>query len=172
MGISLAVASLLLLSFSSHSFTTAAERSQSSGRRLNILPGQSIVAEIQTAHAAGNLKPCFTLNAAEIINSSPTNNIFTSTETNFFKVHVREVEPAVTSKTTTSVKGRRSRFVNPDNVATMLVSDEVGVFALMYVDKRGGKVNGIVKKDKTKGVKITQNGRGEQVRTSMRYVVT
>jgi len=172
MGISLAVASLLLLSFSSHSFTAAAERSQSSGRRLNVLPGQSIATEIQTAHAAGNLKPRFTLNAAEIIKSSPTNNMFTSTETNLFEVHVREAKPAVTSKTTTSVKGRRSRFVNPDNVATMLVSDEVGVFALIYVDKRAGKVNGIVKKDKTKGVKFTQNGRGEQVRSSMRYVVT
>jgi len=81
-------------------------------RRLNVLPSQSIATEIETAHAAGNLKPRFTLHAAD--ESSPpaaNNNIFASTNTTgtdlLFEVHVREAEPAITSKTTTSVKGGR-----------------------------------------------------------------
>ena len=146
---SLAVASLLLLAaFLPHSVITIA--AATTDRRVNVLPSQSIATEIQTVHAAGNLKPCFTLHAAD--ESSPpaanNNNIFPSTNTTgtdlLFEVHVREAEPAITSKTTTSVKGGKAHYVDSANVATMLVSDEVGVMALLSVDKKDGKVNGIV----------------------------
>jgi hypothetical protein len=47
----------------------------------------------------------------------------------------------------------------------MLVSDEVGVMALLSVDKKDGKVNGIVKKGK-RARKFTQKSRrGEKVRS-------
>jgi hypothetical protein len=128
------------------------------------------------AHAAGNLKPRFTLHAAD--ESSPpaanNNNIFASTNTTgtdvLFEVHVREAEPAITSKTTISVKGGKAHYVDSANIATMLVSDEDGVLALLSVDKQDGKVNGIVKEG-TSGVtkKFTQksNRRGEKVMSSL-----
>ena len=167
----LAVASLLLLAaFLPHMVITVA--AAPTDRRLNVLPSQSIATEIETAHAAGNLKPRFTLHAAD--ESSPSaansNNIFSaSTSTNgtdlLFEVHVREAEPAITSKTTTSVKGGKAHYVDSANVATMLVSDEVGVMALLSVDKKDGKVNGIVTKGK-RAKKFTQNSRrGEKVRS-------
>ena len=116
-------------------------------RRLNVLPSQSIATEIETAHAAGNLKPRFTLHAAD--ESSPpaanNNNIFASTNTTgtdlLFEVHVHEAAPAITSKTTTSVsvKGGKAHYVDSANVATMLVSDEVGVMALLSVYKKRWK---------------------------------
>ena len=173
---SLAVASLLLLAaFLPHTVITVA----ATDRRLNVLPSQSIATEIETAHAAGNLKPRFTLHAAD--ESSPpstaaNNNIFsasTSTTTGtelVFEVHVREAEPAITSKTTISVKGGKAHYVDSANIATMLVSDEDGVMALLSVDKQDGKVNGIVKEG-TSGVakKFTQKSsrRGEKVRSSL-----
>ena len=140
-------------------------------RRLNVLPSQSIATEIETAHAAGNLKPRFTLHAAD--ESSPpaanNNNIFASTNTTgtdlLFEVHVREAEPAITSKTTTSVKGGKAHYVDSANVATMLVSDEVGVMALLSVDKKDGKVNGIVTKGKSVKKFTQKSRRGEKVRS-------
>ena len=166
---SLAVASLhLLAAFLPHTVITVA----ATDRRLNVLPSQSIATEIEMAHAAGNLKPRFTLHAAD--ESSPpsanNNNIFASTNTTgtdvLFEVHVREAEPAITSKTTISVKGGKAHYVDSANIATMLVSDEDGVMALLSVDKQDGKVNGIIKKGNS-GVtkKFTQN-RGEKVRLS------
>jgi hypothetical protein len=149
-------------------------------RRLNVLPTQSIATEIQTAHDAGNWKPRFTLHAADESSPPPAtannnNNIFsasTSTTTGtelVFEVRVREAEPAITSKTTISVKGGKAHYVDSANVATMLVSDEVGVMALLSMDKNNGKVNGIVKKGKS-GVakKFTQKSshHGEKVRSS------
>ena len=170
---SLAVASLLLLAaFLPHTVITVA----ATDRRLNVLPSQSIATEIEMAHAAGNLKPRFTLHAAD--ESSPpsanNNNIFASTNTTgtdvLFEVHVREAEPAITSKTTISVKGGKAHYVDSANIATMLVSDEDGVMALLSVDKQDGKVNGIVKEG-TSGVakKFTQKSsrRGEKVRSSL-----
>jgi hypothetical protein len=174
---SLAVASLLLLvAFLPHTVITVA----ATDRRLNVLPSQSIATEIQTAHEAGNLKPRFTLHAADKSSPPPAtannnNNIFsasTSTTTGtelVFEVRVREAEPAITSKTTISVKGGKAHYVDSANIATMLVSDEDGVMALLSVDKQDGKVNGIVKKGKS-GVakKFTQKSsrRGEKVRSS------
>ena len=172
---SLAVASLLLLAaFLPHTVITVA--AAPTDRRLLVLPSQSIATEIEMAHAAGNLKPRFTLHAAD--ESSPpaanNNNIFASTNTTgtdvLFEVHVREAEPAITSKTTISVKGGKAHYVDSANIATMLVSDEDGVMALLSVDKQDGKVNGIVKKGKS-GVakKFTQKSsrRGEKVRSSL-----
>ncbi len=149
-------------------------------RRLNVLPTQSIATEIQTAHDAGNWKPRFTLHAADESSPPPAtavnnNNIFsasTSTTTGtselLFEVHVREAEPAITSKTTISVKGGKAHYVDSNNFATMLVSEEVGVLALLSVDKKDGKVNGIVKKGKSVTKKFTQKSsrRGEKVRSS------
>ena len=159
MGISLTVASLLLLAFPPPHYSIISVVDATTDRRLNVLPSQSIATEIQTAHAAGNLKPRFTLHAAE---ESANNNIFTSTSTTgtdlLFEVHVREAEPAITSKTTTSVKGGKAHYVDFNDVATMLVSDEVGVMALLSVDKKDGKVNGIVKKGKSVK-KFTQKSR-------------
>ena len=166
---SLAVASLhLLAAFLPHTVITVA----ATDRRLNVLPSQSIATEIEMAHAAGNLKPRFTLHAAD--ESSPpaanNNNIFASTNTTgtdvLFEVHVREAEPAITSKTTISVKGGKAHYVDSANIDTMLVSDEDGVLALLSVDKQDGKVNGIVKKGNSGITKKFTQSRGEKVRSS------
>ena len=190
MGISLTISSLLLLAFppphyySVISVAAATTTTTEHHRRLNVLPTQSIAAEIHTAHDAGNWKPRFTLFAADESSSPPpataaaNNNIFSTgtststststtagTDSSLFEVHVREAEPAITSKTTTSVKGGKAHYVDSANVATMLVSDEVNVLALLSVDKNNGKVNGIVKKGK-RAKKFTQNSRrGGKVRS-------
>ena len=117
-----------------------------------VLPGQSIAAKIQDAHASGDHKPQFTLNA-ERADSNRTN----------YMVRVREAVPAVTSMTTISTQNGTSRFVNEVDVATMLVSNEDGVFALISVDKKGGKVDGIVQKN-GENMKFTQRGGGGKVR--------
>ena len=117
-----------------------------------VLPGQSIAAKIQDAHASGDHKPQFTLNA-ERAESNRTN----------YMVRVREAVPAVTSMTTISTQNGTSRFVNEVDVATMLVSNEDGVFALISVDKKGGKVDGIVQKN-GENMKFTQRGGGGKVR--------
>jgi hypothetical protein len=85
-----------------------------------------------------------------------------SSRTNYV-VRVREAMPAVTKMTTVSIQNGRSVPVNEDDVATMLVSDEDGVIALVSVDKKGGKVDGIVQKNGEK-TKFTQRGGGEKVR--------
>ena len=108
MGISLTISSLLLLAFPPpHNYSVisgvAAATTTEHQRRLNVLPSQSIATEIQTAHAAGNLKPRFTLHAADKSFPPPAtaaknnNNIFsasTSTTTGtdvLFEVRVREM---------------------------------------------------------------------------------
>jgi hypothetical protein len=130
---------ILLLALSCPSTTAAIERV--------ITPGQSIAAEIQNAHASGDFKPQFSLYAERVGSEQP------------FMVHVREAEPAVTSMTTVSIQDGASSHVNETDVAAMLVSDEVGVVALIAVDKKGGKVNGIVQKDGA-SIKFTQKGGG------------
>jgi hypothetical protein len=81
-------------------------------------------------------------------------------------MYVRQNQP---SHPKLSVKGGKAHYVDSANIATMLVSDEDGVMALLSVDKQDGKVNGIVKKGKS-GVakKFTQKSsrRGEKVRSS------
>ncbi len=44
----------------------------------------------------------------------------------------------VTSVTTTSLGGGKSRYVNDKDVDKILVSDDPGVFTLIAVNKRGG----------------------------------
>lgn len=164
MGISLTVTSLLLLAFPPH-YSIISVVDATTDRRLNVLSSQSIATEIQTAHAAGNLNPRFTLHATEESSPANSNNIFSTSTTGtdlLFEVHVREAEPAITSKTTTSVKGSKAHYVDFNNVATMLVSDEVGVMALLSVDKKDGKVNGIVKKGKNVKKFTQKNGQGEK----------
>jgi hypothetical protein len=141
-GIPLCVASLLLAA--SSSTTTAAKN--------NVIPAvESIAARIEKAHAAGDMKPRFILQAQR-----------PGSETNY-QVQVREAMPAVTSTTTTSVRGGRSIYVDEEDIATMLVSDEPDVVALIAVEKKGGKANGIVQRDAEK-IKITQqNGAGAKV---------
>ena len=163
------VAACLLLAAQSTSATTTGKHADAPAppRRLNVLPEQSIATEIQTAHAMGIAKPRLTLHTEEqASNMTSLMNIFASssnTQKNDFEVHVREAVPAVTSMTTTSVQGGESRSVNENDVATMLVSDEPGVFALISVEKTGGKVNGIVKKRGMKDVQLMQDGQGGKV---------
>ena len=121
-----------------------------------VLPGQSIAATIQDAHATGDLRPHFTLNAERAY--------FNRTN---YMVRVREAVPAVTSMTTTSIENGTSIPVSEIDVATMLVSDEDGVIALISVDKKGGKVNGIVQKN-GESIKFVQRGGGGKVRLKLR----
>jgi hypothetical protein len=65
--------------------------------------------------------------------------------------------------TTISTQNGTSSFVNEVDVATMLVSNEDGVIALISVDKKGGKVDGIVQKN-GENMKFTQRGGGGKVR--------
>ena len=82
-----------------------------------------------------------------------------------YEVHVREAVPAVTSKTTISIQDSESSYVNEDDMATILVSDdEDGVLAFIAVEKKGGNVNGIVHKGNGEKMKFTQRGGGGKVR--------
>ena len=98
--------------------------------------------------------PRFTLNA-ERADSNKTN----------YMLRVRETLPAVTSMTTTSIQNGTSFLpVSEDDMATVLVSDEDGVIALISVDKNGGKAGGIVVQKNGEKVKFTQRGGGGKVR--------
>jgi hypothetical protein len=130
--------------------TTAFERAEAQSRRLKVSPSESVAAVVQAAHAQGNFKAQFALQAER-----------PGDETDF-EVNFREAEPAVTSKTTTSIRNGESRSVNGKDVATILVSDEKDALAFIAVEE-GGKVNGIVKKGNDKGVNFTHNGRGRKV---------
>jgi hypothetical protein len=103
------------------------------------------------------LKPRLTLHAAE--ESSPAAGTYS-----LFEVHVLEAEPAITSRTTISVEGGKAHYVDSANVATMLVSDEAGELAILSVDMKDGRVNGIVKKGNSVK-KFTQESHGEKVRS-------
>jgi hypothetical protein len=46
--------------------------------------------------------------------------------------------PPVTSATTTSLGGGESRYINDEDVDTILVSDDPGDFSLIPIDKRAG----------------------------------
>ena len=134
-----------------HSATTAAvARAQTKSHRLNVRPEQSIAAEVQNAHAQGNSRPKFTPHA-EVAGA----------ETNF-EVNVREAVPAVTSQTTTSIGNGKSRSENGRDVATLLIADQPGAFAVIAVEG-GGRVNGIIKNGNEKAVQFTQNGEGGKV---------
>ena len=130
--------------------TTTAAFERAEPRRLKVKPSESIAAAVQATHAQGNSKARFVLQAEK-----------PGDETGF-EVKVREAEPAVTAKTTTSIGNGQSRHVNGKNVATILVSEEKDVIAFITVEE-GGRVNGVVKKGKDKGVKFTQNGQGGKV---------
>ena len=117
-------------------------------------PSQSIAAEIQNAQANGDTHPRFILQA-ERVGSKSSKTIY--------EVHVRVATPAVTSKTTMSVNGGESKYVDEDDVATILVSDETApALVLIGVERRQGKVDGIIQKDGEK-IKFTQKagGRGK-----------
>jgi hypothetical protein len=47
--------------------------------------------------------------------------------------------PPVTSATTMSLGGGKSRYVNNEDVDKTLVSDDPGIFTLIAIDKRGGE---------------------------------
>jgi hypothetical protein len=53
----------------------------------------------------------------------------------------------VTSATTTSLGGGKSRYVNNEDVDKILVSNDPGIFTLIPVNKRGVRVRGIICKD-------------------------
>jgi len=137
----------LLLALSSPA-TTAAINAQPH-RRINVAPDQSIADEVRNAHANGNPRPEFSLRAER----------FGSKE--IYQVDVREAEPAVTSETTVSFQGGESKHVDEDALDTLLVSTTDGTVALIAVEKKGGKVDGIVlSPDET--IKLTQTG-GQKV---------
>ena len=137
----------LLLAVSSPA-TTAAINAQPH-RRINVAPGQSIADEVRNAHAKGILLPEFTLRAENA-----------GSET-IYEVEVREAQPAVTSKTTVSFQGGESKHVDEDALDTLLVSNTDGTVALIAVEKKGGKVDGIIVRGE-ESVKFTQSG-GQKV---------
>jgi hypothetical protein len=141
--------------------TTTTTTSGASGDRrgdndavaTTLAPDQSVAGAIRNAHASGDLRPRFDLRA-ELVGSS---------ETDYCELCVREAAPSVTSATTTSVGGGESRYVNDDDVDSILVSDDPGVFALIAVNKRGGRARGIVRKD-GENIEFAQDGDGGKVR--------
>ncbi|KAL3797993.1 hypothetical protein ACHAW5_009456, partial [Stephanodiscus triporus] len=133
----------LLLALSSPT-TTAAINAQPH-RRINVEPGQSIADEVRNEHANGNLRPEFTIHA-ERAGSEKS-----------YQVNVREAEPAVTSETTVSFQGGESKHVDEDALDTLLVSATEGTIALIAVEKKGGKVDGIVVSS-DESIKLTQTG--------------
>jgi hypothetical protein len=77
-----------------------------------------------------------------------------------YEVRVRVATPAVTSNTTISVNGGESKYIDEDDIAIMLVSDEPdSAIVLISVEKKGGNVDGIIHKDGEK-IKLTQKSGG------------
>jgi hypothetical protein len=50
----------------------------------------------------------------------------------------------MTSATTMSLGGSKSRYVNNEDVDKILVSNDPGIFMLIAINKRGGGVRGII----------------------------
>ena len=90
----------LLLALSSPT-TTAAINAQPHCC-IKVVPGQSITDEVWNAHADGILLPKFTLHAEKA-----------GSET-IYEVEVCEAQPAVTSETTVSFQGGKSKHVDED----------------------------------------------------------
>ena len=140
-------------------------------RRLQVSIDESISTRIQSAHDAGNAKPRLTLQAKRIMPALMSNQASSNTTQHFaeetaeiFEVQVIQAENAVTSLTTTSIMGvGMAGHVNENEIATMLVSDEDGVLALIAVDANGGNVNGIIVPEGVESnVQLTQDGQGGQ----------
>ncbi len=82
-----------------------------------------------------------------------------------FKINVREVTSAVTASTSILSNGGAKKYINEDDMATILVNDsdeEIdGVIAVIAVDKKTDDVNGYVEKAGKK-MKFTQK-KGKEV---------
>jgi hypothetical protein len=117
----------------------------------DLMPSESISAKINSERVRSGSKPHYRLHA-ERAGSNATE----------YMARVREAVPAVTSQTITIIQDGKSKYVNQDDVATILVSDEADVLALIAVEKKGGNVNGIVQKNGEK-IKFTQRGGGGKV---------
>jgi hypothetical protein len=64
----------------------------------------------------------------------------------------------VTSATTTSLGGGKSRYINNEYVDTILVSNDPGIFSLIAINKRaGGRARGIICKEGG-NIEFTQDG--------------
>lgn len=84
-----------------------------------------------------------------------------------FEINVKECTPAITSLTTTSKDGGPNVSVKTNDLATILVADpdeeeESGAIAIIAVDGKTDKVNGIVHRGGMK-MKFTQE-KGKKVR--------
>jgi hypothetical protein len=116
-----------------------------------VMPSESISATIHNKRVRSDFKPRYSL-YAERADSNETE----------YMARVREAVPAVTSQTITMIQDGKSSYVNQDDVATILVSDEADVLALIAVEKKRGNVNGIVQKNGGT-MKFTQRGGGGNV---------
>ena len=146
-------------------------------RRINVSSGQSNADEVQAAKSKGKSKD--KSNGKENGNKKPLKGSGSGNKkkkpkfklhgkkaggSGDFEVDVIEATPAITSATTISVNGGKSKNVNEDVIATVLVSDsevEGDVIAIIAVDKQTGAVNGIVQRAGKK-TKFTQK-KGSEV---------
>ena len=117
----------------------------STNRRV-LKPQESIANAVANAHANGNARPHLTI-TADIAGASET-----------VSYNVREAESAVTAETTISTSNGDIKHVNPNDIATIMVSDQIEEYmALLAVDTTDDTAHGIVKSMNGKNMKITQN---------------
>ena len=178
----LSLVTLVLLLFVMHPAAATAvadtpASTSSLSRHLNLFPGQSIASEV-IKDAVGNFSSAsaqkYTLHAKHASSSSSAaaaaDDASSTTASNDFTVNVRVATPAVTSMTTTSVRGGANRFVNISDLAVILVSDEEqeeGTFALIAVEKvENGRVKGIIQRGGGESdiEFLQEKGQGQQVR--------
>ena len=117
----------------------------SSNRRV-LKPNDSIANAVATAHANGNARPHLTI-TADIAGASET-----------VSYNVREAESAITAETTITTSSGDIKHVDPNDIATIMVSDNIEEYmAFLAVDTTGDTTHGIVKSKNGKNMKITQN---------------
>lgn len=120
---------LLLLALGSHGAAAAAQR----GRRRLVAPGQSIADAVRNAHASGEFKGQFTVQAGKA----------GTDETEEFEV--REATAAVDGFTSLSGEGGKGQGkgkVDVKKLSTLLVGDGPGL-TILAVDTAGGGTRGI-----------------------------
>ena len=120
-----------------------------------VSPQESIKDAIDAEHANGKSKARLTL-AAQLAGSSSEQ----------IEVNVIEAKPAITGSTTISNNGGAEVHVNEDDLASLLVSSEPSVFAMLAVEA-DGSTHGVIHGTggNHKNHKFTQaKGNGKKVR--------
>lgn len=142
------------LSFTVASFLTVASplSAYDASNRHLLKPLESIAKAVENEHANGNARPHLTITA----------NIAGGSDTVSYDVH--EADPAVTDETTITTSSRGIIHVDPIDIATVMVSDDIDNMVLLAVDTTDGTTHGFSKSSQNYNYKKITQKSGEQVK--------